>query len=73
MKIKHTEKKRKRVAGKEGNQDIPQRQPKVRVQLMVPYHVLMNLEAARPQQTPVNTFITNLIIIGLKHYKEVIK
>jgi len=73
MKNKHTENKKKRVTRKEGNQDIPKRQPKVRLQLMVPYHVLMNLEAARPQQTPVNTFINNLIIIGLKHYKGVVE
>jgi hypothetical protein len=73
MKNKHTLNKKKRVAGKEGNQDIPEKQPKVRVQLMVPYHVLMNLEECRPNQMNVNMFMTNLIIIGLKHYQEVVK
>lgn len=70
MKNKNIE---KRVARKEGNRDIPKRQPKVRVQLMIPYHVLIEIEKERKPEESINELLTNLIIVGWKNYKRVVK
>lgn len=63
----------KRVARKEGNKEIPKQQPKVRMQLMVPYHVLMEIEKERKPEESINGLLNNLIIIGMKNYKRVVK
>jgi len=46
------------------------KQPKVRLQLMIPYHILMRIEKARNQGESVNTTIQNMIIIGLKEMEK---
>lgn len=74
MKNKHTETGKKRAARKEGNKERNEvYQPKVRLQLMIPYHILMEIEKARKEGESLNLEITNLIIIGLKALEKVSK
>lgn len=74
MKNKHTETGKKRVTRKEGNKEgNAVYQPKVRLQLMIPYHILMEIEKVRKEGESLNLEITNLIIIGLKTLEKVTK
>ena len=67
MKVRHTKKTEKREPENAGNkEEIPIKQPKVRVQIMIPYHVLLEIEKQRQQGESLNRELTNLIIIGLK-------
>lgn len=65
---------KEKVTRNEGNkEEIPMRQPKVRVQVMIPYHILMEIEKQRRPKEKLNAQITNLIIIGLKAQNKVVK
>lgn len=65
---------KEKVTRKEGNkEEIPMRQPKVRVQVMIPYHILMEIEKQRRPEEKLNAQITNLLIIGLKAHNKVVK
>jgi len=66
MKNKHRE-----IGKKEKIEEIASpKQPKVRLQLMIPYHILMRIEKARNKGESVNTTIQNMIIIGLKEMEK---
>lgn len=74
MKNKRTENGKKKEARKEGNKEEREPyQPKVRLQLMVPYHILMEIEKKRKPGETLNLEINNLIIIGLKAQDKVIE
>jgi len=66
MKNKHRE-----IGKKEKIEEIASpKQPKIRLQLMIPYHILMRIEKARNTGESVNTTIQNMIIIGLKEMEK---
>jgi len=63
--------KHRAIGKKEKIQEIASpKQPKVRLQLMIPYHILMRIEKARNKGESVNTTIQNMIIIGLKEMEK---
>ena len=63
---------KKKVTVKEGKRAIETvRQPKVRLQIMIPYHLLQRIEDLRGKDQKVNDLIQSLLIIGLKSRESV--
>ena len=64
---------KKKVTVKEGKKWAIEtvRQPKVRMQIMIPYHLLQRIEALRGQDQKVNDLLQSLLIIGLKSMESV--